>query len=304
MRPVLVTGAGGVIGRAVVRALRREGSGVRTYDTAVHSADDILRHDRLVRAIRGCRGVIHLAAVSRVGEAERDPVRAWRVNRDGTIRVLHAAAEQRDRPWVLFASSREVYGEPLTLPVAETAPIFPVNTYGRTKASGERLVLGEARGMGLRTAVARLGNVYGAPWDHPDRVVPAWVAAALGARRITVHGPARSVDLVHVDDVVDGLLRMMHLLDDGDERVPPVNLVSGIETTLAGLSATVVRAVRRPVDCAYLEPPRHEVSRFVGDPRLARELLGWFPRVSLEEGIAALILDLSHPGPPSREARP
>src|SRR5207253_948512 len=99
-----------------------------------------------------------------------DPAGCDATNIDGTANVLAAAASASSRPWVLFASSRVVYGEPRELPVREDAPLAALNTYGRSKVRGEQLVLA-ARGDGLVTGILRFANVYGPGPDHPDRVI-------------------------------------------------------------------------------------------------------------------------------------
>ena len=99
----------------------------------------------------------------------------------GTENVITAALAAPRRPWLLTASSREVYGEPAHIPVVENDTIAPVNVYGRSKMACEEVMLA-GRQEGLRGAILRLANVYGSIHDHPDRVIPAFCrAAALGA---------------------------------------------------------------------------------------------------------------------------
>jgi nucleoside-diphosphate-sugar epimerase len=201
--------------------------------------------------------------------------------------VLAAALASPCRPWVLFASSREVYGQPARLPVDEDAPIAPVNVYGHAKAVGERLV-DEARAVGLRTAVVRLSNVYGSPIDHQDRVVPAFCLAAARGRPIRIDGRDHLFDFTHVADVVAGLMGLIRLLDDGGSP-PPIHLLTGRPTSLGRLAAECVDIAG--VDLPVIEaPPRdYDVARFHGIPTRARELLGWAARVPLRQGLEGLI---------------
>jgi nucleoside-diphosphate-sugar epimerase len=113
-------------------------------------------------------GIVHLAAVARVKHAEADSARCWAVNVVGTENVIAASLAMRRRPWVVVASSREVYGQPGRTPVVESDPIAPINVYGRSKAACEQAALA-GRSDGLRVAVLRLANVYGSIHDHPDR---------------------------------------------------------------------------------------------------------------------------------------
>ena len=170
MTRILVTGSSGLIGRALLGVLAEDGIDTVPYDLA--AGQDICDPAQVTRALVGCDGVIHLAAISRVAWGETDPDLCRHINVTGTEVLLQAVLAQPRAPWMVFASSREVYGDPDALPVAETAPMLPVNHYGRSKADGERLVLA-ARANGLRSAIVRLSSVYGSVHDHPDRAVPS-----------------------------------------------------------------------------------------------------------------------------------
>ena len=129
---------------------------------------DVRDRAQLVEALAGAHGVIHLAAISRVLWGERDPEACWATNVGGTRNVLDMAASARHRPWVIFASSREVYGQPEVLPATEETPVRPMNIYGRSKAEGEQLVE-HVRRAGTRACSIRLSNVFGAVHDHDAR---------------------------------------------------------------------------------------------------------------------------------------
>lgn len=145
---------------------------------------DVTRLTDIEEAIQNCTGVVHLAAVSRVVWGQRDPDLCWRTNVAGLQNLIRLALAQRSKPWVLFSSSREVYGQAPSLPVAETTALNPLSVYARSKAEGERIVLG-ARNQGLQTAVLRLSNVYGCTKDHADRVIPAFAGAAVEGLALT-----------------------------------------------------------------------------------------------------------------------
>lgn len=291
--PILITGGVGLVGTGLTRALLRRGETVRHLDLrspAQAGRGDVLDPDAVARALAGCRGVVHLAAVSRVVWGERDPDLCRGTNVDGTRNVLEAAAATGPtRPWVLFASSREVYGQPDHMPVAEDAAIRPLNVYGHSKADAERLVT-EARAEGVLTGIVRLSNVYGSVDDHQDRVLPAFAHAAASGRNLRVDGSEHTFDFTHLDDTVAGLLAFIELLDAG-RCLDPVHLLTGQPTTLgeaarlavelSGSGSRVVPGVERDYD----------VARFVGDPARAREVLGWSSRVSLRQGLARLIRD-------------
>jgi nucleoside-diphosphate-sugar epimerase len=244
----------------------------------------------IARAVSGCVGIVHLAAVSRVIWGEQDPALCWATNVDGTRNILDAAIASPHRPWVVFASSREVYGQPHQLPAREDTPLAPVNVYGRSKVAGEQLVVG-ARAAGLHTAVVRLSNVYGSSHDHADRVVPAFVRAALDGRPLRVDGVANTFDFTHVDDVAGGLIAIMRALERG-ESLPPLHLVTGQPTSLGDLAALVLKLTGSR--SAVVEAPSRtfDVARFYGEPARALNVLGWRAAIPLREGITRLAADL------------
>ena len=289
--PVLVTGSEGLVGRALRATLEARGSAVVGLDLRAAGSEhgDIRSAHRVREAMAGCRGVVHLAAVSRVVWAERAPDVCRSTNIQGVRRVLEAAAEQPARPWVLFASSREVYGQPPRLPATEDTPLSPVNVYGRSKVEGERLVEA-ARAGGLRTATVRLSNVYGSALDHADRVVPAFAGAAVEGSAIRIDGAECTFDFTHVDDTVRGMVAATDRLEAG-ETLPPIHLLTGTPTTLRELAAMAMALAGRRVPVVEAPPRPFDVSRFHGDPSRARELLGWEPRVRLRDGFERLVGD-------------
>lgn len=288
-RKILITGSRGLVGTALGRALapRFDVTGLDLEPRARDVGGDTRDAALVERLVADVDGVVHLAAVSRVVWGEHDPERCKTVNVDGTRNVLEAARRAPRAPWVLFASSREVYGQPDMLPTPEDAPLRPVNIYGRTKVDGERLS-DESRALGAQTAIVRLSNVYGSPVDHADRVVPAFVRAALGGGVLRVDGGDNTFDFVHVDDAVRGLSALVDRLEAGARALPPIHLVTGRPTTLAALAALAceVAGTRATTVAA---PSRHfDVARFYGDPERAAALLGWRAEIPVAEGVARL----------------
>ena len=281
---ILVTGGVGFIGSHLVRALVREGFGAVTVVDNLHSArleslhdvrDQVhfiegdIRDAHLVR--RACHGInliFHLAAQSSVMTAAADSTYTSSVNADGTRVVLEAGiAEGVER--VVFTSSREVYGDPPEVPVPETAPIAPKNTYGISKAQGEeycRAVAGR-----ITTNIVRLANVYG-PGDR-DRVVPLFVEAAMANRPLVLYGGQQVIDFVWIESVVECLMRSGF----GPAIDGPLNIGSGKGTTVAKLANRVIAATGS-TSALEVRPSREiEVSKFVADISRAVTLLGLRP---------------------------
>lgn len=289
---ILITGSEGLVGKGLFHQLVENGYDVAHFDLramAGHGHGDVRSRDDLWQAMRGCIGVVHLAAVSRVIWGERDPNTCWSTNVGGTELVLDVAKNLPAKPWVLFASSREVYGEPKALPVAEDAPLVPVNVYGRSKVAGESMVLG-AREHGLRTAVVRLSNVYGSTNDHVDRVIPAFVRGALRGETLRVDGSEHTFDFTHIDDTIRGLTSLMAILVCNEKPLPPpIHLLTGKPTTLGELATLAIELAGTGARMKEAPPRNYDVGRFWGDPRRAREILGWEARVPLRDGIARLM---------------
>lgn len=288
---LLLTGSAGLIGACVLHVLQARGDNVVEFDVRPRHANgpalDVRSIERVREAATGCDGIIHLAAISRVVSAEIDPTLCGDVNVGGTRNVCQVASESSRRPFVIFASSREVYGNPGALPVTESDPLRPCNVYGRSKAEGERLVT-ELGGAGVNAAVLRLPNVYGSVLDHPDRVVPAFARRAALGGSIVVNGPDGMFDFVHADDAARAIVTQADRLASG-ARLPPIHLASGIGTTLGELAELAVAASIRPLEVRTGPRRNHDVERFVGDPGLAQALLGWACKTSLEAGFRRLV---------------
>ena len=295
MNKILVTGSDGLVGTRLCSLLERAGNEVVRLDLRPRHesslAVDVLDLRSLSSSAAGCAGIIHLAAVSRVVWGEADPERCLRTNVLGTANVAEVAASLPTKPWVMLASSREVYGQARSLPVTESHATAPVNVYGRSKLFAE-YILRSLHQAGRRVAVVRLSSVYGSADDHQDRVVPAFCRAALANDRLKVNGSECTFDFTHVDDVAEGIFRMAQMLSSGHALAEPIHLVSGVPTSLHDLATLVIRCAGAHSAIVERPPRTYDVSHFVGDPARARALLGWKVATSLDKGVARLLADL------------
>jgi len=285
---ILITGSAGLIGTALVPELQKAGFDLEGFDIRLDREQDVIKGAELSRHVASSDGVVHLAAVSRVVWGEQDPRRCREVNIGGLRNVLQACAKAPTRPWLLFASSREVYGSCCALPADEDAPASPVNVYGHTKLVGEEMVRA-ARQEGLRAATVRLSNVYGSADDHADRVVPAFVRGALDGQPLRVEGRGHTFDFTFVEDVARGLAAVVAQLDDGVHDLPDMHLVSGTGTTLGELADMVLTLTGSSSGVFDGEERDFDVAHFVGDPTRARSILGWNHESSLRDGLRKLI---------------
>lgn len=287
---ILITGSSGLVGSALAPVLEQLGAEVRLLDlAAVGDAEgDVRDLDRVRSAVVECDGVIHLAAVSRVIWGEQRPELCWATNVGGLRNVLESAAVSSRRPWVVFASSREIYGQPEELPATEDCPARPVNLYGRSKVEGEALVAA-ARRDGVRACTIRLSNVFGSVHDYADRVVPAFARAAARGDELRVDGAEHTFDFTYIDDVVAGVAALAALLGDGGATPPPIHFVSGVPTTLLELANLAIRLAGSASGVRHAPPRDFDVARFYGSADRARRLLGWTPTVPLEVGLKRLV---------------
>ncbi len=287
---ILVTGSEGLIGSSLRKLLQDKGFAVPGLDIAGQGEDqgDVRDYDSVRNAISGCSGVVHLAAVSRVVYGEKYPELCRDVNLNGLDNILKAIASENYRPWLLFASSREVYGNAEKLPVKESWPLLPINTYGETKLLSEEKILHHIQTAGLHAGILRFSNVYGGVNDYEDRVIPAFIRAAQSGNPLRVDGENCTFDFTFLEDVLDGIVRFIALLERGETLPEPVHLVGGIATTLGELARTILKITDSNSSLDITPTRTYDVGKFFGDPGLAREILEWTHTTPLETGLLRL----------------
>lgn len=245
-------------------------------------------------------GVVHLAAVSRVLPCLDDVDRCWDVNVRGTKAVLDGIRRADSAAWMVHTSSREVYGSVGAEPVREESPKVPVNEYGKSKLASEVEVQNAiARRGPLRAIILRLSSVYGGIHDIPDRLVPAFVRAALGDQPLQIVGGHQDLDLLYIDDCVDGFIaavsrlekmrtqtcdrwRSMNYLDD-------FNLVSGENTLASDLIDKVMRYTASASPVQQIGSDDRFPSRFAGVPDKSATELGFKAKVGIDQGLQKYI---------------
>lgn len=293
MKKILITGHDGLVGRALSLALKDAGFEIVGLDLNVCDAKfkgDICNEVHVSNAIKGCIGVIHLAAVSRVVWGENNPDLCWKTNAEASQQLLNIALKTEVPPWVLVASSREVYGEPSELPVDERCIAAPVNIYGKSKMAMEDAAI-TARSKGLQTAIVRLANVYGSTDDHADRVLPAFCRAAVLGHSLRVDGLENTFDFTHISDTIDGLVLIVDKLESGAVDLPPIHLLPGIATTLKEAAELAIKAAASSSTIQEAPSRSYDVSRFVGDASRAKSILGWQAKITPQQGISLLVQD-------------
>lgn len=288
---VLVTGATGFVGRAVVRRLAHAGHQpvaavhhrAATFPAGVETvAVDVLDPQSVKAAATGVDAVCHLAAITRGRESFAQPIRYYRVNLDGTLNVLEALASAGSEapPKLVFVSTCLVYGEPEQQPIGEDAVPQPTNPYGASKLAAEQAVAAQAATGAIGATVIRTFNVAGAVDGITDqdeaRIIPKAIAVASGrADVLYVNGDGSVVrEFVHVDDLAAAVLLGLDNATAG--QCQTYNVGSGDGVSLRDIIATteMVTGKRLPVEH---RPPAPEPQRLVSDSSRIRQKLGWQP---------------------------
>ena len=287
---VLVTGGGGFIGRRVVRALLAEGHEVTVADhrafpdPGVRSVTgDLCDPDVPGRAVRpGTDVIIHLAAITYVLASVQDPISTYRLNVDATARLLELARDN-DVQAFLLASTNAVVGNVGSAVITEQTLLRPLTPYGATKAAAEMLLGAYANCYGIAGAALRFSNVYGPGMAEKDSFVPRLMRAARDGEGVQVRGDGNMVrDLVHVDDIVRGILAAWRARHTG-----PLILGSGRVVSVNEMLATARRVTGAAIPADNVPVARGEMPAVVVDISAARAL-GYQPVYDLESGMATV----------------
>ncbi len=231
--------------------------------------------------------ILHLASPASPAHYQQYPLETMLANSAGTKRLLDIAAERRAR--FVFASTSEVYGDPLVHPQPETYwgnvnPIGPRACYDESKRFGEALTEAYRQRHGVNASIVRIFNTYGPRMNIDDgRVVPVFATAALEGRSMPVHGDGRQTrSFCHVSDLVDGLLRVA-MDDAADGEV--FNIGNPEEVTVLELADAVAKAAGVEPRIEWLPPVPDDPARRKPDIAKMRARYGWEPQVPLAEGL-------------------
>ena len=329
-RPILVTGGCGFIGSNIADRLATRGDSVVLLDNLCRDGvrenaqwlksrhrdrveiivADIREPIPLIEAVRGCKGVLHLAAQVAVTDSVADPRADFDINASGTLNVLEAIRLHNPTAPMIFASTNKVYGrlideseiqlrgeryvpaaEELRRGVAETTPLDFYSPYGCSKGTADQYVRDYARVFGLNTVVMRMSCIYGPrQFGTEDQ---GWIAhfllSALRGNPLVIYGDGYQVrDALHVHDAVDAWLAAFDRSDEvrgrifnlggGNDRSISLRELLGLIASMTGIEPQYEFSTWRPGDQPW----------YVTDTRALSSTLGWRPRMSLVEGLHSL----------------
>ena len=294
----IVTGGAGFLGSHLCDRLLADGHRVicvdnldtGTLENIEHIRDErfvFLQHDMVdhLEVSEAIDNVFHLASPASPIDYLRLPLHTLKVGSYGTHNALGLAKRHRAR--FLLASTSEVYGDPQVHPQTEdywghVNPIGPRGVYDEAKRYAEALTMAYHRQQGVDTHIARIFNTYGPRMrPHDGRAVPTFIRQALADKPLTIFGDgSQTRSFCYVADLVEGFIRLI-----ASDQHLPVNLGNPGEFTIAELAEVVIRLTGSGSTLVYEALPQDDPLVRRPDIGLARELLGWEPTVTLEDGL-------------------
>lgn len=307
---ILITGSSGQIGTNLALRLMDEGHSVFGVDKRANPWTDRFRyilqdlstpyppHERGIGGVEypPTDVVVHLAAHAKVHELVRLPHRAME-NITMTYNVLEYC--RLARLPIIFSSSREVYGDihryiadeadkPQTMGESTAHFAYTESPYSASKIAGEAFIYSYARCYGLKYLVFRFSNVYGRydnDIERMERVIPLFIRRIAADEPITIYGENKVLDFTYVDDCVSGIAAGVKALHEDRVSNQTINLAYGRGNTLVKMAHLIGEAVGKQARITLAPSLLGEVTHYVADISKARELLGYEPKVPLEEGI-------------------
>jgi len=306
-RIVLVTGAGGFIGSRLCERMVEEGASVRAFVRYTSRAEigllkllpseilgtvEIIRGDlrdfnAVEQAAKGVDTIFHLGALISIPYSYVHPVETVQTNVIGTMNILEACRKTGAK--LVHTSTSEVYGTALRVPIDEDHPLQGQSPYSASKIGADKLVESYYRSFDIPAVSIRPFNTYG-PGQSNRAVIPTIITQALSGDVVRLGNLDAIRDFTYLDDTVDGfLLAGMADLWNGET----FNLGTGEEISIAAVAELIFRIMgKQPkiqVEPARLRPEKSEVMRLISDNRKAKEVLGWQPKVGMEEGLRRTI---------------
>lgn len=308
-KKVLVTGADGFIGSHLTERLVELGANVtalvqynsfnnwgwiETLDKHVKKeievyTGDIREYDNISKVIKGKDVIFHLAALIAIPYSYQSPAAYVRTNVEGTLNILEACKTYEVQK-IVHTSTSEVYGTAQYVPIDEKHPLQGQSPYSASKIGADKIAESYYRSFDLPVATIRPFNTYG-PRQSARAVIPTIISQILsGKETIKLGALSPTRDFNYVKDTVEGFIRMAEV----DESIGQViNIGTNIEISIGDLAKKIIsltgKKVKIECDEQRLRPKKSEVNRLLCDNTKAREILGWSPRYTLDEGLMETI---------------
>lgn len=300
---ILITGAAGFLGSHLCDRFLAEGHQVVGMDNFITGSPDniahligrpdfhFVRHDvtNFIYVEGEVDGVLHFASPASPVDYLEKPIQTLKVGSLGTHKALGLAKAKRAR--FLLASTSEVYGDPQVHPQPESYwgnvnPVGPRGVYDEAKRFAEAMTMAYHRFHGVETRIVRIFNTYGPRMRPGDgRVVSNFIVQALRGEPLSIYGDGgQTRSFCFVDDLVDGIFRLFF-----SDRAEPVNIGNPVEFTVAELAERVLRLTGGTSELGRRPLPEDDPKVRRPNIEVAREVLGWEPRVPLEEGLKRTI---------------
>jgi dTDP-glucose 4,6-dehydratase len=303
MARILITGGAGFIGSHLCERFLSEGDEVICVDNLITGNRDNIAHlfvkprfsfmpqdvTNYIYVKGPVDAILHFASPASPVDYLELPIQTLKVGSLGTHKALGLAKEKGAR--LLLASTSEVYGDPLVHPQKEdywgnVNPIGPRGVYDEAKRFAEALTMAYHRTHKIETRIVRIFNTFGPRMRLRDgRVVPNFISQALQGDDLTVYGDgSQTRSFCYVNDLVEGIVRLLRSDYDG-----PVNIGNPHEMSVLDFARLIIRLTGSPSQVAFKPLPVDDPKVRQPDIALARKLLGWEPRVSLEDGLGETI---------------
>lgn len=304
---ILITGGIGFIGSTLAIELEKKGEKILLLDiednnksvkvyNSYHNISFIqgdINDRKLLEKIfstNSIQGVIHFGAVSRVVIAEKNPELCVKTNIDGTRVLTKVIEKSEQKPWIIFGSSREVYGEPESYPVKEEFPKNFVNIYGKSKISGENMFWALGKKLNTNTIILRFSNVYGNKFDLFGRVLPRFIKAIQFQEDLIIEGGGQIIDFTHIDDTVDTILKAIDLIKQDKKVFDDFHILPGIGWTLYQAIEYIEEHLGKKAKSVKTNQKRnYDVEKFIGDRSKIEKILGARDFLSLKDGLKIAI---------------
>lgn len=307
MKKILVTGGAGFIGSNLTKALVEQKNKVVVVDNFSQGSiknlnnirgsnlqvinEDILNTEKMKKHCEGVHTVYHLA-VQCLRISLNDPMYVDRVNSSGTLSVLWAAYHNKVSKFV-YCSSSEVYGNGQTIPMSEAHPLTPTTVYGVSKVNGELYTRCFFHNFSLNTVIIRPFNTYGYNEHYEGmfgEVIPRFVILAKNNIPLTIFGEgSQTRDFTFVTDTVEGIIKASK---ENRLNGQEVNIAKGEEVSIGEIARIVIKETKSASAINYKPQRPHDVERHYADITKAKKILGFKPKINIQEGIRLYIKHL------------